>query len=287
MTMSYRCLAFFATGLLVFAAASAEPMTRFVAEEARQGVAVDSEYLYAIDSASIGKYEKLTGKCAGRWAASEHPQITHLNSGVVVGKKLLCAHSNYPKLPMTSSIEIFDTDTLEHIDSHSFGITDGSCTWIDWRNGFWWIVFAHYDKRGGYPDKDVSWTRLVKYDTQWSPLESWVFPEELVSRFTPYSCSGGAWGPDDLLYCTGHHAPELYVLRLPRAGASLELLHILEVETEGQGIVFDWSQPGALYGIQRDSREVMRMNIRYLKRNNESRNAAESSAHRKETPSKR
>ena len=267
------CLASAAAWLLALVPAVAEPIARFAAPEAHQGIAVDSKYLYAIDSASIGKYEKSTGQCAARRAVSDRRRITHLNSGVVVGKRLYCAHSNYPRLPMASSIEIFDTRTLEHVGSHSFGITNGSCTWIDRHDDFWWIVFAHYDKDGGYPDKDVSWTHLVKCDNKWSPIESWVFPIELVSRFTPYSCSGGAWGPDDLLYCTGHGAPELYVLSLPQAGSSLELLHVLQVDTEGQGIAFDWSEPGILYGIRRSTREVIRMNVRDLERGVETRPA--------------
>ena len=61
--------------------------------------------------------------------------IIHLDSGVIVDGKLYCAHSNYPGIPMTSSIEVWDPSTLEHIESHSFGIFRGSCTWVDQLQG--------------------------------------------------------------------------------------------------------------------------------------------------------
>ena len=38
---------------------------------------------------------------------------------------------------MTSSVEIFETEHLTHIESHSFGIAYGSCTWIDRYGGYW------------------------------------------------------------------------------------------------------------------------------------------------------
>jgi hypothetical protein len=126
----------------------------FPALEARQGVAVDEYYFYAIGSKSIGKYNKKTGALIKQWESQDNPSIIHLDSGVIVDGKLYCAHSNYPNLPMTSSIEIWDTASIEHIDSYSFGIADGSCTWIDLYQGFWWVCFAHYDTNGGYPEKE-------------------------------------------------------------------------------------------------------------------------------------
>src|SRR5690606_36702816 len=107
---------------------------RFNVPEARQGVAVDAEHFYAIDNRVIAKYTKSTGALVQRWEASETVPLVHLNAGVVVGRKLYCAHSNYPHYPDTSSVEIWDTGTLEHIGSKSFGITDGSLTWIDYHD---------------------------------------------------------------------------------------------------------------------------------------------------------
>lgn len=230
---------------------------QFAAEEANQGVAVDDEYVYAIASTRIGKYEKKTGQLIKQWSPTPDLPLIHLDSGVVVGDLLYCAHSNYPHLPMTSSIEIWDTETLDHIGSHSFGILEGSCTWLDFYDGHWWGVFAHYDGRGGYEDKDNKWTTLVQFDERWNRLQAWVFPPEVLKRFGSYSCSGGSWGPDGLLYCTGHDLPEVYVLRLPQAGSVLELERIIPFPNQGQGIAFDRSAPGLLFGIQRSEKRVI------------------------------
>lgn len=44
-----------------------EELRRFKAEEARQGVAVDAEFFYAITNEAIGKYRKDNGAKAGEW----------------------------------------------------------------------------------------------------------------------------------------------------------------------------------------------------------------------------
>ncbi len=111
-------------------------LKRFKAVEARQGIAVDEKYIYVIGSRQIGKYDKETNELVAHWE-DEDGLIIHLDSGVIINGKLYCAHSNYPGIPMTSSVEIWDTQTLKHISTHSFGIQRGSCTWIDYYNGFW------------------------------------------------------------------------------------------------------------------------------------------------------
>ncbi len=68
---------------------------------------------------------------------------------------------------MTSSIEIWDAKTLEHIDSHSFGINWGSCTWADYYDGYWWASFAQYDKWESETGKGTHWTTMVKFDEKW------------------------------------------------------------------------------------------------------------------------
>jgi hypothetical protein len=230
---------------------------RFPAEEARQGVAADAAYLYTIGDQSIGKYEKGSGKRVATWRAEADGPIIHLNSGVVVDGRLYCAHSNYPGVPMTSSIEIFDTARVEHVASHSFGIFEGSATWIDRRDGHWWVAFAHYEGRGDEAGKSAAWTSLVKFDDEWRRLEAFVFPPEVVARFGDRSNSGGAWGRDGLLYATGHDAKEVYVLRLPQAGSVLRLVETLSAEIAGQGIAWDPVEPGVLYGIVKESRTVV------------------------------
>ena len=65
------------------------------------------------------------------------------------------------------------------------------------------------------------------------------------------SNSGGSWGPDGFLYLTGHDPAELYRMRLPKAGSVLELVEIIPMNIRGQGIAWDRSQPGVIYGIIR------------------------------------
>jgi hypothetical protein len=158
---------------------------------------------------------------------------------------------------MTSSIEIFDTASLRHLASHSFGVFEGSATWLDRRGDRWWVAFANYEGRGGEPGRGTASTVLVAFDEQWRPVARYTFPAELVKRFQPYSNSGGMWGSDDLLYVTGHDAAEVYVLRLPEAGAVLELADVIPAPITGQGIAWDRSEPGILYGIVKARREVI------------------------------
>lgn len=231
-------------------------LAEHITGEANQGVAVGENYFYAIGTTKIGRYDKKTGGFLNRWEEKPGGPIKHLDSGVVVGDRLICAHSNYPELPMTSSVEVWDAQTLEHVESRSFGIGRGSCTWIDRHDGFWWVVFAHYDHFADSLGANTAWTSLVKYDDDWREMESWVLPPELVSRLRPWSNSGGSWGPDGFLYLTGHDEAEIYRVRLPTAGSVLELLEILPLDNEGQGIAWDRSEPGVLYTIKRSSLAV-------------------------------
>ena len=246
--------------LFLSASASADSIplqVDFTAPDARQGVAVDAAHVYTIDNRVVAKHDKTTGALAARWEATPEIPLVHLNSGVVRDGKLYCAHSNYPKQPMVSSVEIWDAETLTHIASHSFGITDGSLTWMDWHEGAWWGCFAHYDAPRGLPNRDHRWTRLVRFDEAWRPLESWAFPAVVLERFAPSSASGGAWGPDGLLYVTGHDLHELYTLRLPRGGGVLEHVRTLPTINAGQAIAFDRSGSGLFFGIIRSEKRVV------------------------------
>lgn len=245
------------------AATTSREVRRFPAAEAHQAVAVDAEHFYAIDSAAIGKYDRKSGKLVARWAESAGGPLQHLNSGVVVDGRLYCAHSNYPEVPMASSIEIFDPRTMTHAGSHSFGIFAGSATWVDFHDGAWWVTFALYNHKGTEKDRDNRWTSLVRFDRDWRRTAGWVFPPAVLQRFAPYSSSGGSWGPDGRLYVTGHDAPELYVLTLPRAGATLELVDTVATPGHGQGIA--WDRGGAdrriLYTLHRPTHEVIVLEI--------------------------
>jgi hypothetical protein len=71
------------------------------------------------------------------------------------------------------------------------------------------------------------------------------------------------WAPDGRLITAGHHAPELHVLRLPSAGATLVLDAIIPVESEGQGIALDPADPQLFWSIQRKTTEVLVSRIQW------------------------
>lgn len=239
-------------------AQTATKISQFPAAEARQAVAVDEGCFYAIDNSTIGKYDKQTGKKIATWTASKFQLIKHLNSGVVIDGKLYCAQSNYPQVPRTSSIEIWDAERLEHIAVQSFGIADGAANWIDYHDGSWWVLFAHYSGDQAEPGRDAYWTRLDRFDDNWCRTASYVLPKVLVDKMTPKSCSGGAWGPDGFLYVTGHDAAELYKLSLPVSGAELHLINTIPLSCEGQGIAFDTDGTNYyVYSILRKTKQVV------------------------------
>ena len=235
----------------------AREVRRIDAAEARQGVAADSTHLYAIDNRRIGKYDKRSGARVGGWEDVAGGRMKHLDGGVVIGGRLYAAHSNYPALPMTSSIEVWDVATMRHVATHSFGVHAGSLTWVDRHDGAWWVVFANYETGGGLPGRGVEWTVLERYDDQWRRTGGWTFPAALLARMRPYSNSGGVWAPDGRLYLTGHDEREMYVVRLPAAGSELEWVETVRGITPGQGIALDPALPGTLYGIDRAATEIV------------------------------
>jgi outer membrane protein assembly factor BamB len=239
-----------------------EEVRRIAAPEANQAVAVDADHFYAIDNSAIGKYEKKTGKRVSGWECERGKPLIHLDSGVIHDRVLYCAHSNYPDLPMVSSIETWDTKTLRHTGSHSFGIFNGSATWVDIRDGYRYVTFAHYRNNADEPSRNPKWTVLLQFDSDWRQLQGWVYPEEVVSKLGNYSISGGLFAPDGRLYCTGHDNAEVYVLRFPEGGSALVLEDIFPIPMNGQGIALDASEPGTLYGIDRRKREIIVTRLR-------------------------
>jgi hypothetical protein len=251
------------SALLVFgamAAARAEPpvLTQIqqwgTIPEAYQGVGVDAKHFYAVDNTVIAKYDKVTGKLVKKWQERKKGPITHLDSAMVMDGKIYAAHSNYPDWPMTSSLEIYDAETMEHVGSQSFGIQWGSLTWADWHDNHWWMTFANYDRLLG-PNKTPyghkANTLMVKLTRDFRLVSSWTLPKAILDRFEDMSNSGGSWGPDGFLYLTGHDPAELYRMRLPKAGSVLELVDIMPMNIRGQGIAWDRSRPGVIYGIIR------------------------------------
>jgi hypothetical protein len=240
---------------------SVTEIRRFVVKDAvhLQGVAVDRHFFYAIANATITKCRKSDGSTVGIWDGTKAGMIRHLNSGVVIGHKLYCANSNFPDSPMTSSIEIFDTKTMEHIGNHSFGIFAGSSTWIDRKDGYWWVVFANYNGKHSVEGRDNRWTSLVKFKNDWTMLESWVFPEKVLQAFAPNSNSGGNWSRNGRLFVTGHDKKEMYVMQLPPMGSTLQLLQTLTVINPGQAIAIDRSEKDRqiFYAVSREWNAVL------------------------------
>ncbi len=229
---------------------------------ARQGVAVEAEYFYAIGNYHIARYRRDTSVKAGEWRGGSDGPIIHLNSCIAASGRLVCAHSNYPGVPMLSSVEVFDAETLQHLDSHSFGSYEGSLTWLIPHDGWWWGAFAHYGNASGVPDRGPEWTSLVRFDSEWNRKEEFAFPVALIDRFRPNSTSGGNWGADGNLYVTGHDAGEIYALRLPEMGSVLEWIDTRPAPIEGQAWVFDPTDPETIWGIVRSSGEVVEARLR-------------------------
>ncbi len=233
-----------------------EAVAEFSSSAARQAVAVDGSHVYAISNRRIVKYT-LRGDSVGCYEDGDPSPLKHMNSGIVVGDKLYCAHSNYPSLPMSSTVEIFDTATMRHAGSISLGIRFGSLTWVlPCADGGWWAFFAHYGKEGkDLPGRDVSWSQLVRFDSEWRAMQAWVLPPDLVARVSPNSLSGAVL-IGGKFYCTGHDAGEVYVLSLPEKGGALLWEKTIAAPFTGQGIAAD--EQGNLWGISRKDRKVIK-----------------------------
>ena len=223
----------------------------------RQAVAVDSSHFYVINNSSITKHLKEDGKIVASWN-DEDSLIHHLNSGIIIEEKLYAVNSNYPDAPMASSIEIFDPATLHHVDNHSFGIINGSATWLDEYEDFWYVAFAHYTGRGSEPGKNNAWTRLVKFDRDWRQIESWIFPPDIIAMYGTRSNSGGVILPDGRILCTGHDEFMIYVLRFPEKGFTLEWIDTIPAGSFGQGIAYERDGDSELiYGVIKKDNSVV------------------------------
>jgi len=229
-----------------------EELKRYKAEEAHQGVAVDDAHFYAITNTAIGKYRKDTGERIGGWKDEKGGHIKHLNAGVVLDGKLWCAHSNYPEMPMKSSVEVFDPKSMKHLESIDLTSVGGSLTWVDRRDGWWYACFAQYAKTG-----DPSRTRVVRFDLNWKSAAEVRFPTEMVKKFGKNSSSGGSFGPDRHLFITGHDAQELYVLDHPVEGDEWKWQTAIPISAHGQAFAWDRSQPGVLWSIDRKTKQVI------------------------------
>ncbi|MEO6809121.1 MAG: hypothetical protein ABI353_08400 [Isosphaeraceae bacterium] len=229
-----------------------EELRRFKAAEAHQGVAVDTEFFYAISNHAIGKYRKDNGNRVAGWDGGKGGRIKHLNAGVVIDGRLVCAHSNFPEVPEESSVEIWDATTMQPIDSHRFTHPPGSLTWALPNAGGWLACFAHYKSTS-----DPAQTRVVRFDAHWQEQARWSFPHALIRRFAGSSASGGALGSDGTLFVTGHDAKELYRLHISETRSVLDWQTTIPISAEGQAICWDPVEPTLLYSISRRTQEVI------------------------------
>jgi len=245
----------------------AEVIAEFEVANARQGIAVDRQFFYAVTNYAISKHDKASGELVASWEGiDEGDPLIHLDSLMELDGQLFASHSNYPFWPMTSSVEIWNSDDMTHVGSHSFGINRGSMTWLDRHDGQWWGGFANYDKvqegqTGPYGHTDR--TQVVRFEENFAVVESWTLPSEILDRMRPMSNSGGSWGPDGYLYLTGHDHGELYVMELPEAGSELHWAATVKVPVmEGQGIAWDRSvDERVLWVIYKKDRKVLKVRM--------------------------
>ncbi|MCL2745143.1 MAG: hypothetical protein FWE67_14965 [Planctomycetaceae bacterium] len=240
---------------------SSKEIARFKAAEANQGVAVDNEFFYAITNRQIGKYKKSDGTFVDGWKDVRGGPFIHLNAGFVKDGKLICAHSNFPGVPMVSSVETWDAKTMKHIESHSFGIAFGSLTWTTEKDGVTYACFADYAGKSGNPDRGPAFTQLIRFDEQWRSTGGWAFPAALVEKFKGSSASCGAFGPGGYLYVTGHDDLEMFVMDFPEAGSILRWIATIPVPFEGQAFSWDPVNKRVAYGIARKTKEVIAIEV--------------------------
>lgn len=235
-----------------------EAVYSFPAEDATQGIAADGSYVYAISNNSITKFTH-QGDSLTTWKEEDKSLIRHFDGGIIIDGLLYCSHSNFPEVPMASSIEVFNPEDLSHVRTISFGLEYGSCTWIVRGNACWYACFAHYDRSGwtagGEPNHDASWTQIVQFDNEFRRLQGWILPRELVDQLRPNSLSGCLF-VDGKFLCTGHDAKKLFVLEFPPYGMRLRWSGSIDIPFKGQGIAMD--PDGNLWGIDRKSHKVIK-----------------------------
>lgn len=245
-----KALALLCLPVLAHAAGPAYVKTSALrAPEANQAAAADDRYIYAVDNAVVGKYDRATGALLARSTG----EAQHLNSAFLWDGKLYAAHSNYPAKPERSEIKALDPGSMALTPFKRFDENRGSLTWAVRRGGHWWCNFAHYGA-------DNAKTVLVKLDEEWRERGAWTYPAEVVRDLGSMSISGGFW-QGDMILATGHDHRRIYRLRLPESGTVLTLVDVVPSPFPGQGIAAD-PKTGGLVGIDRAKREVVFAELR-------------------------
>ena len=242
-------------------ALTAKTVRRIAAPEADQGAALGESHVYTVDNSVIAKYNLETGEKTAQYDDAER-LLRHMNSCLVIDNRLMCANSNYSQLPMGSSVETFDAKSLEHLESRSLGLMDeGSLVWVDRIEGGWLVGFAHYDGERGTGFKDHTYASVITMDDDWRRTGGWLFPDEVMAHMAPHAASGGAVGPDGLLYVLGHDRPEMYVLAKPLRG--LVLTHVTTIAVEAEGQAFSFAPDGArrIAAVDRRKGEILLIDL--------------------------
>jgi hypothetical protein len=245
----------------------AEVVRTYPASEATQGVAVHQGCFFAITNRRIGKYRIDSGGKLAEFVDAEGGRLIHMNGGVVMAGRLYAFHPNFPGVPHENSVEIFSIEDLKHVGSLPLTSRYGSFVWAveHPQTGQIWACFGHYNERGGVPGIKNDQTTIVVYDRRFRDsgevwLEAGLYraPADLVARWDGMTASGGVFLPDGRLLLTGHHAPELHLVRA-HAGR-LELLEVIASPNEGQGLALGMDA-GDIWQIQRKDRTVVRMRL--------------------------
>jgi len=246
----------------------AQVIERFPSGDAYQAIAVDADYFYTISNEKLSRHHKHNGALVDQWneSAALSSPLKHLDSGVVIDKELVTAHSNFPLWPMRSSIEFFDATTLQHKRRHDFDVYLGSMTWLDRHKNVWWGGFGNYDiLRVGdiTPYGETKNTVVVKFAAGFTVEQQWRLPDKIIELIKPMSNSGGSWGSDGHLYITGHDHPEIYVMNAPEDSEVLSWVATVNVPgLNGQGIAWDRSNnANELWAILRETREALKIQM--------------------------
>ncbi len=85
----------------------AATIRRIPAAEARQGVAVGPNDVYAVANWTIARYDRKTVERRAVWEG-DPARYPHINSCALIKAELVCAGSNFPAVPHASSVEFFD-----------------------------------------------------------------------------------------------------------------------------------------------------------------------------------
>jgi hypothetical protein len=219
-----------------------------VAPQAHQAAAANRNFIYAITNNVIAKYSRKTRQ----QLAVSVGEALHLNSGYLYRGSLLCAHSNYPRIPEQSQIKVLDPQSMQLTTFRDFGDYGGSLTWVVRMGNRWLCNFARYDKNN-------SETFLAEFDRNWTETRRWTYPHAMLAQLGKYSLSGGLFHQQRLLV-TGHDAQEIYYLRIPQTGTVLEYIGKSPVPFTGQGFAVDPSG-GGLVGINRAEHRVIFLNV--------------------------